>query len=272
MSKSSNRINKSSKSRYLTQETLQLALHKWLGWDQSVRVARASPLIKSHPLPESYQDRKKWIEEHGGILWQFALRAIHQLDVPKHFWKYWLQCVYSDYEQIDGSIDYSKILDFHGKYRQKALPPPPYKVAVEIVRLGEFGSINIETHLSFISRAVSEQASIHARKVAKTFRNELHPVFNLISWAKTRGTRSKKKEEARRRVLSAECTIIDILREEARSPEVRQEVEMILNNYSQLKQRKKLSTLKHQIRNRVYNWFPEMRPRPKLTEKWWHYN
>lgn len=275
MKKSDNKLsNESPKSRsYLSRQTFERMLHRWPNWSSSVKEARESPEIANYPLPESYEDRQKWINEHGGRLWQYAVRVMHRLDLPEHLWQYWLCCVYSDYEKSDGSIDYTKIMDFHGNKRERADPPLPYKVSIETIGSGEFGPVRIEIHPSFLYRAIYEQAAIHAHKVAQAFqKNGLHPIFAYEPWARAQSTRSNVKENARIRVFSGQCEIADILAEEALRPQVLSEVEQIRKKGSRVEREKELRILRHRVLTRVNKWFLDIKPRPRLRQKWWPYS
>jgi hypothetical protein len=275
MEKSDNKLsNESPKSRsYLSPQTFERMLHRWTDWSRSVEAARESPEIANYPLPESYGDRQKWIDEHGGRLWQYAVKVMHHLDLPEYLWRYWLCCVYSDYKKSDGSIDYTKIMDFHGNKRQRVNPPLPYNVDIEIIRPGKFGPVRIEIHPSFLYRALYEQAAIHAHRVAQTFqKNDLHPIFTYEPWARAQNTRSKVKENARTRVYSGQCEISDILTEEARRPQVLSEVEQIRKRGSRAEREKELRILRHRVLSRINKWFLDLKPRPRLRQKWWPYS
>lgn len=268
--------NKSLKIRsYLSRQTFERMLHRWPDWSRSVKAARELPEIANYPLPESHKSRQKWIDEHGGRLWVFAVNVMHHLELPEHLWQYWLCCVYSDYESSDGSIDYGKIMAFHGEERQKIYPPLPYQVAVmgDQARPGEFGPVKVEIHPSFSYRALHEQAALHARKVAEAFSpHGLHPVFNYEKWAKGQSRRSQRKADARMRVLSGKCDIIDILREEAESPQVRDELQRIKLKYKTVYERnRQIKYLRRKIRVRVRDWFPDLKPLPRISRNWWPY-
>lgn len=260
---------------FLSRQTFEYMLHKWPDWAQSVKAARELPEIRDYPLSESYEDRQKWIHEHGGRLWVFAVNVMHHLDLPEHLWQYWLCCVYSDYEAIKGSIDYSKIVDFWAKQRQKIYSPPPYKVGIEgdTSRPGKFGPVRVEIHPSFSYRALHEQAALHARKVAEAFSpHGLHPVFDYEKWAKGQSRRSKRKADARMRVFSGKCDIIDILREEAESPRVRDELQRIKFEYKTAYERnRQIRNLRRKVRARVRDWFSDLRSLPRIGRNWWPY-
>ncbi len=183
--------------------------------------------------------------------------------------------MYSDYEAIDGSVDYSKILDFWAKQRQKIYPPLPYKVEIEgdVSRPGEFGPVGIKIHPSFAYRALYEQAAVHARKVAETFsQHGRHPIFDYEPWAKGQKVRSQQKENARRRVFSGKCDIKDILREEAKSPQVRKELQQIKLKYkTRYERNKQIQRLRRKVRVRVWDWFSDLKPLPRIGRNWWPY-
>lgn len=111
----------------------------------------------------------------------------------------------------------------------------------------------------------------HATKPAAE--TEYQPIFIDASsdCSKARSKRSKQKEVAQMRIFSGECEIIDILREEARSPQVLGELEELRKKGSQVERERGLIKLRHRILARVNNWFLDLKPRPRLRQKWWPY-
>lgn len=260
---------------FLSPQTFECMLHRWPDWGQSVKMARELPEM-GYPLPDSYEERQKWIDQHGGWVWQFATKVMNNLNLPEHLWQYWLCCVYSDYEVADGSIDYSKIVDFWGRQRLKVYPPPPYKVVIvgDANKPGKFGPVSTEVHPSFSYRAVREQAMLHAQQVAETFcRDGLHPVLDYRQWAKGQSQRSPHKLAVRKRFLSGQYTLEDILREEAESQQVRAELERIRDKYKVKFERKlQVRNLRRKVLARVRARLSDLKPLPRIRGKWWPYS
>lgn len=258
---------------FLSPQTFEYMLLRWPAWSKSVRKARELPDI-CYPLPDSYEERQKWIDQRGGWAWQYAIKVMNNLNLPEHLWPYWLCCVHSDYEAADGSIKYSRIMDFHGKERRKAYPPPPYKIAIwgDATKPGKFGPVSIEVHPRFAYRAVLDKAALHARQVADFFnRGELHPVLANRQWAKGQSQRSQRKLEDRRRFLSGQSTLEDILREEAESPQVRCNVEQIMKK-NKIERTSELRKLRRKVLARMRARVSDLGTLPRVRGKWWPYN
>jgi len=261
------------KRAFMSLQTFEGMLHYWPQWQQSIREARKLPEMGC-PLPDSYEGRQKWIEQHGGWAWQFATKVMRDLGLPEHLFTYWLCCVHSEYEAADGSTDYSKILDFHGKDRCKTYPPPPYRVLIsgDIKRPGKFEPVSVEVHPSFAYRALLDEAALHARHVAESFNGgKLHPVFGGRQKAKGQSQRSPRKSEIRARFRSGRCSLEDILREEAESPAVQSDIEQILKK-NKIERRSELKKLRRRVLARVRARLSDLGPLPRVKGKWWLYN
>jgi hypothetical protein len=258
---------------FLSPQTFEFMLHQWPEWKRSIKLARELP-VYGYPLPESYEERQKWINQQGGWAWQAAVKVMHELELPEHLWQYWLCCVHSNYETADGTIDYSKIVDFYGKQRMKVYPPLPYKVSIWGGRSspGKFGPVSIEVHPKFAYRAVFEKAMSHARQVAEVFaEGKLHTILSSKQWAKGQSQLSQRKLEIKARFQSGQCSLEDILKEEASSFEVRKKIEEIIKK-NKIEREIELRKLRRQVLARIHGWLSEFKPLPRVKKGWWPYD
>lgn len=262
---------------FLSPKTFEYMLHIWPPWGRSIKLARKLKVF-GYPLPGSYEERKKWLDQQGGWAQQAALKVMDELDLPEHLWQYWLCCVHSNYETSDGKVDYSKIVNYYGKQRTKVYPQLPYKVSIlgglssSSSPIMKAGPIIIEIHPRFAYRAVFEKAVSHALQVAKDYtRGNLHPVLSSRQLAKGQSQRSQRKLEARLRFKTSQCSLEEILKEEASSFETRQAVEEIMKK-SRVEQASELRKLRRKVLARVHSWLSDFKPLARSKSSWWTYN
>ncbi len=262
---------------FLSPQTFEVMLHQWPEWGRSIKMARELP-VYGYPLPESYEERQKWLDKQHGLAQQAAVRVMYKLELPEHLWQYWLCCVYSSYETTDGEIDYSKIINYYGKQKLKVYPQLPYKVSVlggissSGMPMIKSGPIVIEILPQFAYRAIFEKAVAHALQTAESLTGgNLHPILAGKQLAKGQSQRSKRKLDAELRFQSGQCSLEDILKEEASSPETKKAIEQIMKK-SGVERIKELRKLKRQILARVHSWLSKYKPLPRLKRGWWIYD
>jgi hypothetical protein len=77
-------------------ETLELALHRWDEWTNSIENARR----KLDYAPDCSADKREaWWESRRSALLETATQALTHLSLPKSFAHYWSACLISDYRQ-----------------------------------------------------------------------------------------------------------------------------------------------------------------------------
>ena len=103
--------------------TPEKALHKWPPWPESIVRARAT--LGFTPLP-SGEELRLWQGKNNDAVWLLAKTEMGRLGLPDSASFYWMACFYSDYQRLDGSIDYGAIREVifapPGEFGEKTYP------------------------------------------------------------------------------------------------------------------------------------------------------
>ena len=131
----------------ITPKQIEIALHKWKPWDESVIAARQKLGFR----PDFTNDELKSWEKNGGWekLREVAIQVLQDLILPSSFALYWMACFYSDYDPKK-TASYTRI-----KLPQRALAwaiderqPGAFLlrlIGTKAYKLGKSGKVDVDT-------------------------------------------------------------------------------------------------------------------------------
>lgn len=106
----------------MERQTFERALHAWDGWGKSINKSRKL-LGYSPKWPKA--KRISWIEEHYPEIKKRANSELERMELPPNLYEYWEDCLYSEYVDKTGKINYKRIT--RKLSEEKSLPELPYE-------------------------------------------------------------------------------------------------------------------------------------------------
>ena len=255
----------------MKRNTLEMAIHRWEPWHESIERSR-----RELGFDSNWPDEKvnQWsADNYVGLIRPKAEAEVAALRLPPGFFEYWEDCFYNEYKDANGRPRPERVRRLRSD--RESVPPLPFEASLS---WGSGEDVNdpwlpvvIRIHSEFCTRdlfnAAANQAWLTLRNHLWRNQTAVHPLAVLAR--KVRPNASETKRNAQDRFERHQATFEDLLLEVWTSEEIHGRLQEIMDGGASAQRRKRaVSSLRKTVYDRVRRWLGDDAPPASRRGRW----